>query len=126
MATAIGTDPNEFRNHDFDLSYSNEENSASKSVKIPDMSRLSTPKPIMHLGSSTEVKQAIIYIFNNESYYSVFCSFNDKGRENQKLLISQEQDTDLEQALNQLQTLKIRELGLSLEQVFDQVRELIL
>lgn len=56
MATAIQADLGEFNTHDFNLSFSNEEDSASKSVKISDMSRLSTPKPIMHLGSSTEVK----------------------------------------------------------------------
>ncbi|KAJ8956024.1 hypothetical protein NQ318_006300 [Aromia moschata] len=54
MATAIQEEIVEFKSHDFDLSFSAEENNKTK---IPDMARLSTPKPIMHLGSSTEFQR---------------------------------------------------------------------
>ncbi|CAH1102173.1 unnamed protein product [Psylliodes chrysocephalus] len=55
MATAV-IENIDFRTEDFDLSNLKEDSSAgsSKINKVPDMSRMSTPKPIMHLGSSTE------------------------------------------------------------------------
>ncbi|KAJ8973762.1 hypothetical protein NQ317_017564 [Molorchus minor] len=57
MATAIQADPVDLKTYEFDLSFSNEETSTNKNVKVPDMARLSTPKPILHLGSSTEFQR---------------------------------------------------------------------
>lgn len=64
MATAV-IENIDFRTEDFDLSNLKEDSSAgsSKINKVPDMSRMSTPKPIMHLGSSTEV---FLNCFNNK------------------------------------------------------------
>lgn len=47
----------EFLNRDF----GNEEEK-NKSLKINELARLSTPKPVMHLGSSTEVYNDSFFI----------------------------------------------------------------
>ncbi|CAG9821542.1 unnamed protein product [Phaedon cochleariae] len=46
----------DFGVQDLDLSISNEDD-ISKSFKMPDMARMSTPKPVMYLGSSTEFQR---------------------------------------------------------------------
>lgn len=55
MTSVMFNESKEFKSQDIDGIVPKADYDIIKSLKMPDTIRLSTPKPVMHLGASTEV-----------------------------------------------------------------------